>query len=118
MKEGCTEEWLKKMGFAVNEKETEIIFCWQELLLNKLAENSTPNDAIDKIRKFNAGVTDYFLTNFTEKRSYRNLIAVYEKTRTVRQCEIHEEEAKKEWKKRKKDWENLMKEISTISTES
>lgn len=114
VKEGCTEQWLKHMGFAINQKESEVLFCWQELLLNKLAEGMTPKDAVDKLRFFNAGVTDYFLTNFTEKRSYKNLVEVYEKTRTVRQCGIHEEDAKKEWKKRKKEWENLEKEISTI----
>ena len=118
IKEGCTEKWLKHMGFAVNQKESEIIFCWQELLLNKLAEGSTPEEAIGKLRIFNQGVTDYFLTNFTEKRSYKNLIEVYEMTRTVRKRNIHEEDAVKEWKRRKKEWENLMKEISTMPIES
>lgn len=118
LKEGCTEQWLKHMGFAVNQKESEILFCWQELLLNKLAEGRDPQEAIKALRNLNTGVTDYFLTNFTEKRTYKSLVAVYERTRTVRQCDIHEEDAVKEWKKRKRDWEKLMKEISTISIES
>ena len=118
IKEGCTERWLKHMGFAVSQKESEILFCWQELLLNKLAEKGDSEEAIKFLRNLNTGVTDYFLTNFTEKRSWKNLIAVYERTRTVRQCGIHEEDAIKEWKKRKKEQEKIMKEISMTSIES
>ena len=117
VKEGCTEGWLRHMGFAVNQKENEILFCWQEMLLNKLAEGRDPGEAIKALRNLNVGVTGYFLTNFAEKRSWKNLVAVYERTRTVRQCNIHEEDAEKEWKRRKREWEKTMREISTISIE-
>ncbi len=114
LKEDETPKWLKEMDFKVTKSQAETIYCWQELLFNKIfeIEGCSEKEALRRLWTFNAGVTDYFLTKFAEKRNYSNLVKVYERTKTVKVCDVHEGDALCERKKREREWKRIMEEIS------